>query len=140
MISIVDDDGVVREAAADLVSSLGYKTQTFASGEAFLESGQLEQTSCLITDIQMPGLNGLELQSRLLADGYRIPVIFITAFPTASAQQRAMSAGAVAFLSKPFEEISLVQSLAAALAQSEGQASRSDRRTSNATTDPDARA
>jgi FixJ family two-component response regulator len=140
MISIVDDDGVVREAAADLVSSLGYKTQTFASGEAFLESGQLEQTSCLITDIQMPGLNGLELQSRLLADGYRIPVIFITAFPTASAQQRAMSAGAVAFLSKPFEEISLVQSLAAALAQSEGQASRSDRGTSNAATDPDARA
>jgi FixJ family two-component response regulator len=124
MISIVDDDGVVREATADLVSSLGYKTQTFASGEAFLESGQLEQTSCLITDIQMPGLNGLELQSRLLADGYRIPVIFITAFPTASAQQRAMSAGAVAFLSKPFEEISLVQSLAAALAQCEGQVSR----------------
>jgi FixJ family two-component response regulator len=124
MISIVDDDGVVREATADLVSSLGYKTQTFASGEAFLESGQLEQTSCLITDIQMPGLNGLELQSRLLADGYRIPVIFITAFPTASAQQRAMSAGAVAFLSKPFEEISLVQSVAAALAQCEGQVSR----------------
>jgi FixJ family two-component response regulator len=117
MISIVDDDGVVREATADLVSSLGYKTQTFASGEAFLESGQLEHISCLITDIQMPGLNGLELQSRLLAEGYQIPVIFITAFPTASARHRAMSAGAVAFLRKPFEERSLIQSLEAALAR-----------------------
>jgi FixJ family two-component response regulator len=65
MISIVDDDGAVREATADLIDALGYQTQTFASAEAFLESGQLERTSCLITDIQMPGLNGLELQSRL---------------------------------------------------------------------------
>jgi FixJ family two-component response regulator len=110
-ISIVDDDGVVRAATADLISSLEYNTQTFASGEAFLESGQLARTSCLITDLQMSGLNGLELQSRLVDEGYQIPVIFITAFPTSGARQRAMSAGAVAFLSKPFEEESLLQSL-----------------------------
>src|SRR2546430_6875079 len=102
MISIVDDDVTVREATADLVGALGYQTRTFASGEAFLESGQLEHSSCLITDIQMPGLSGLELQSHLLADGCQIPIIFITAYPTASARQRAMNAGAVAFLSKPF--------------------------------------
>src|ERR1700750_1362978 len=108
MISIVDDDGTVREATADLVGALGYQTRTFASGEAFLESGQLEQTSCLITDIQMPGLNGLELQSRLLAAGCQIPVIFITAFPTAAARQQALNAGAVAFLRKAFWEQSFV--------------------------------
>jgi FixJ family two-component response regulator len=117
MISIVDDDGVVREATADLVSSLGYHTQTFASGEAFLETGQLQQTSCLITDLQMPGLTGLELQSRLLDGGHRIPVIFITAFPTTGVRQQAMNAGAVAFLTKPFEETSLIQSIEAALGQ-----------------------
>jgi FixJ family two-component response regulator len=119
MISIVDDDKVVREATADLVSSLGYPTRTFASADAFLEAGQLEHTSCLITDLQMPGLNGLELQSRLLDEGHRIPVIFITAFPTAGVRQRAMSSGAVAFLTKPFEEASLIQSIEAALAQIE---------------------
>jgi FixJ family two-component response regulator len=119
MISIVDDDGVVREATADLVSSLGYHTRTFASGEAFLEASELKETSCLITDFQMPGLDGLQLQSRLLDEGHRIPVIFITAFPTASVRQRAMSSGAVAFLTKPFEEASLIQSIEAALAQLE---------------------
>ena len=119
MISIVDDDVVVRDATADLVSSLGYHTQTFASGEAFLEIGQLQHTSCLITDLQMPGLTGLELQSRLLDEGHRIPVIFITAFPTTSVRQQAMSAGAVAFLTKPFEDVSLIQSIEAALSQIE---------------------
>ena len=119
MISIVDDDGVVREATADLVNALGYETRTFASGEAFLESGQLEHTACLITDLQMPGLSGLELQNRLRAEGYRIPVIFITAFPTASARERAISCGAVAFLTKPFAETCLIQSLATALARTD---------------------
>jgi FixJ family two-component response regulator len=119
-ICIVDDDGVVRDATADLINSLGYNAQTFASGEAFLESGQLAHISCLITDLQMPGLDGLELQSHLLDEGYRIPIIFITAFPTPSARQRAMNAGAVAFLSKPFEEASLLQSLAVALGQMDG--------------------
>jgi FixJ family two-component response regulator len=119
MISIVDDDEVVREATADLVSSLGYPTRTFVSGEAFLEAGQLEHTSCLITDLQMPGLNGLELQSRLHDEGHRIPVIFITAFPTASVRERAMSAGAVAFLTKPFKEALLIRSIEAAVAQIE---------------------
>jgi FixJ family two-component response regulator len=111
MISIVDDDEVVRAATADLVNSLGYEAQTFASAEQFLESGQVEHTSCIITDLQMPGLNGLELQSRLIAAGYRKPIIFITAFPTVGARERALEGGAIAFLNKPFREDSLIESL-----------------------------
>ncbi len=78
MISIVDDDKSVRESANSLLRSLGYATATFASGEEFLESGCLRDTECLITDVQMPGMNGVDLQRHLLATGYRTPVIFIT--------------------------------------------------------------
>src|SRR5262245_50006669 len=104
MISIVDDDALVREATADVVTSLGYEARTFASAEEFLASAHVKATSCLITDLQMPGLNGLELQSQLLAEGYDTPVIFITAFPKDKSRARALNAGAVAFLSKPCEE------------------------------------
>jgi len=96
MISIVDDDQAVREATKGLVRSLGYCTSTFSSAEEFLESDRLHDTSCLITDLNMPGLNGVELQSRLLADGYRMPIIFITAFSEETARARAMKAGAIA--------------------------------------------
>ena len=113
-ISIVDDDGVVREATADLVSSLGYHTRTFASGEAFLEAGKLEQTSCLITDFQMPGLDGLQLQSRLLEEGHRIPVIFITAHESAM-RPRLLHQGAVECLAKPFTDTALLDALNAAI-------------------------
>ena len=115
-VSIVDDDSVVREATADLVNSLGYNVTMFASGEAFLESGEVERVSCLITDLQMPSVTGLELQRRLLAAGHKTPIIFITAFPKGQARDRALSAGAVAFLTKPFEEATLIESLRAALA------------------------
>src|ERR1700751_938637 len=104
MISIVDDDDCVREAIGDLVQSLGHETATFESAEDFLESGRVADTSCLITDVQMPGLNGLELQSQLRADGHRTPVIFVTAFPEDKNRKRAMNGGAVGFLSKPFDE------------------------------------
>jgi CheY-like chemotaxis protein len=80
-ISIIDDDQFAREATGDLVQSLGYEVLTFESAERFLESGCLAETSCLITDLQMPGLSGLDLQSRLIEEGQRIPVIFVTAFP-----------------------------------------------------------
>jgi FixJ family two-component response regulator len=80
-ISIIDDDQTVREATGDLVQSLGYEVLTFESAERFLESGRLAETSCLIADLHMPGLSGLDLQSRLIAEGQRIPVIFVTAFP-----------------------------------------------------------
>lgn len=115
MISIIDDDPLVRDGIDDLVSSLGYKSLTFASSEEFLESGQLRNTACVITDLHMPGLNGLDLQQYLLTKGYRTPVIFITAFPDGKARERALKAGAVAFLSKPFEEKSLISAVGSAL-------------------------
>jgi FixJ family two-component response regulator len=104
MISIIDDDSIVREAVGDLVHSLGYEVTAFISAEDFLDYGRVAETSCLITDLQLPGLDGLELQAKLLADGYSLPIIFITAFPQETSRRRAMNAGAVAFLSKPFEE------------------------------------
>jgi FixJ family two-component response regulator len=115
VISIVDDDAFVREAIGDLIKSLGYTALTFASAEHFLESGRVEDTSCLIADLQMEGLSGLDLQSHLLDEGYDTPIIFVTAFPSARAQARALKAGAIAFLSKPFDEISLMSSIDLAL-------------------------
>jgi FixJ family two-component response regulator len=118
MISIVDDDDFVRESIGTLVESLGYEVATFDSAERFLESERLPQTSCLITDLQMPGLSGLDLQGRLVADGHCIPVIFVTAFPDEKFRVRAMSAGAVGFLSKPFDESLLISCLDSALSPS----------------------
>ena len=115
MISIVDDDDFVRESLRDLIESHGYGTATFESAEGFLGADCLPETSCLITDLQMPGLSGLDLQSRLIADGRRIPVIFVTAFPDEKFRVRAMSAGAVSFLSKPLDESSLINCLETAL-------------------------
>jgi len=115
VISIIDDDLMVRESTADLIISLGYQALTFDSGEQFLASGCLKDTACIITDLHMPGLNGLDLQSRLLAEGHRTPIIFITAYPKEAARSRALTAGAVAFLSKPFEESALISSLETAL-------------------------
>ncbi len=111
MISIVDDDKSVRESANSLLRSLGYATATFASGEEFLESGCLRDTECLITDVQMPGMNGVDLQRHLLATGYRTPVIFVTAHPEERLRKRALAAGALGFLSKPFREENLIACL-----------------------------
>ncbi len=111
MISIVDDDKSVREAANSLIRSLGYTTGTFASGEKFLKSGCLSDTECLITDVQMPGMSGVDLQSRLIADGNRTPVIFVTAHPDERLRERALHAGALGFLSKPISEESLIACL-----------------------------
>ena len=117
MISIIDDDLLVRESTADLISSLGHDALIFGSGEQFLASGRLKDTACIITDLHMPGLNGLDLQSRLLAEGHRTPIIFITAYPKDVARSRALNGGAVAFLTKPFEEGVLISSLETALEQ-----------------------
>jgi FixJ family two-component response regulator len=108
MIAIVDDDVAVRKATEQLVRSFGYSASTFASADEFLKSDQVHDTSCLITDLQMPGLSGLDLQDRLVARGHRIPIIFITAYPEDSARARAMKAGAVGFLSKPFTDAQLL--------------------------------
>lgn len=110
-ISIIDDDALARDGIRELVESLGYEVLTFVSAEHFLESGVVARTACLITDIQMPGLNGLELQEELQAQGYRTPIILITAYPSEQQRNRALRAGAIGFLSKPFEERSLVECL-----------------------------
>jgi FixJ family two-component response regulator len=115
LISIVDDDNSMREATEGLVRSLGYRAATFASAEEFLRSGSVDETSCLIADVRMPGLGGIELQRRLIAQGHLVPIIFITAFPEESARRSALATGAVGFLNKPFSEDSLLHCLEAAL-------------------------
>jgi len=111
VISIIDDDASVRVATNRLVRSLGYVAHTFASAEEFLASSRVNDTSCMIADVQMPGMSGIELQSHLLAQGRRLPIIFITAFPEESARTKALNAGAVCFLSKPFDGQTLVRHL-----------------------------
>jgi FixJ family two-component response regulator len=116
VISIVDDDACVREATKGLLESHGYAAEAFAAGEEFLESGYLDRTECLITDVWMPGgLGGIELQRRLLDDGHRIPIIFMTAKPEARIRTCALQAGAYGFLSKPFQEEVLFACLEKAL-------------------------
>lgn len=115
MISIVDDDESVRESTSSLVRSLGYRAAAFASAEAFLNSGCLDTTSCVITDIQMEGLSGVELQDRLAADGRDVPMIFITAFPDEQMEVRVIEAGAAGYLTKPFSDALLISCLKSAL-------------------------
>jgi FixJ family two-component response regulator len=118
VISVVDDDQSVRKAISALVRSLGYAVATFASAEDFLGSDRVEDTSCLITDVQMPGLSGVELQSRLMADGRRIPIIGIAALLEESIRAQMLEAGAVGFLSKPFSDECLIDCLGTALKSS----------------------
>ena len=99
MISIVDDDISVRESTKELIESLGYEALTFASAEEFLESHRISDTSCLITDLQMRGLSGIDLQRRLVEEGRGIPIIFITAFPNDKTRSHVLNAGAIGFLS-----------------------------------------
>jgi FixJ family two-component response regulator len=117
VISVVDDDESVREAIKGFIRSLGYVAATFASAEEFLKSERVHETACLITDVQMPGMSGIELQSRLIAKGHRLPIIFITAFPEAKARAQALAAGALGFLSKPFSDEKLISYLDEALAR-----------------------
>jgi len=114
-IAIVDDDEAVREAMKLLMRSLGYHASTFASADEFLNSEQLDDTSLLITDVQMPGLSGIDLQDLLIAEGHRIPIIFITGHPDDNARVRAVKTGAVAFLTKPVNVDHLVGHLEKAL-------------------------
>jgi FixJ family two-component response regulator len=115
VISIVDDDESVRIAMNSLVRSLGYIAHTFASAEDFLRSPRLNETSCLITDVQMPGMNGIELQTQLRAKGLRMPIVFITAYPDERTRARSLDAGAVCYLTKPFDEETLIGCLERAL-------------------------
>jgi len=109
VICIIDDDESVRVATRSLVRSLGFAAYTFESPEEFLHSPRVEDTSCLISDVRMPNMSGVELQSRLLALGRAIPIIFITAFPDETIRARALNAGAVAVLTKPFYGETLIK-------------------------------
>jgi len=115
MVAIVDDDDLMRSALQGLLKAVGLPAQAFASAEDFLKSGQQHQTGCLITDIRMPGMSGLELQAKLNAEACRIPTIFITAHGDEKMRMQALRAGAVEFLSKPFDDESLLESVRAAL-------------------------
>ena len=111
LISVVDDDESTRQSTALLIESFGFQAAGFESAESLLKSGQLGETLCLIIDVRMPGINGLQLQSHLAAAGYEIPIIFITAYDDRESRRRAMQAGAVAFLAKPFSDALLLQTL-----------------------------
>jgi FixJ family two-component response regulator len=117
VISIIDDDPSVRTATARLLRSMGFSVYAFASAQEFLSSPQLSETSCVIADVEMPGMSGLELQDYLIAHDHGMSVIFITAFPHDQVRERAVRAGAVCFLSKPFDEPQLLQCVERALAR-----------------------
>jgi FixJ family two-component response regulator len=114
-IAVVDDDDSVREATSNLLRLLGYSAASFASAEDFLKSDRVRDVSCLITDVQMPGISGVELQSRLISDGNLMPIIFLTAFPEEALRDRVLKGGALAYLTKPLEEHSLIACLEQAL-------------------------
>jgi FixJ family two-component response regulator len=115
LIAIVDDDDSMRSALQGLLKAVGLPALAFASGEEFLQSGQQRQTACLIADIRMPGMSGLELQAKLNAEHCRIPTIFITAHGDARLRMQALRAGAVEFLAKPFDDEALLESVRGAL-------------------------
>jgi len=111
LVSVVDDDESVRESLPDLLKEFGFTVQTFSSAQEFLSSDSLGQTKCLILDVVMPGMTGLELQQELRRDGHEIPVIFISAQKDAAIREQAFRQGAVKFLSKPFSDTVLLEAL-----------------------------
>jgi FixJ family two-component response regulator len=115
LVAIVDDDESVRNAVRGLMKAAGLAAQAFASAEEFLKSGQQHHAGCLIADIRMPGMSGLELQARLNAERCRTPIIFITAHGDAKMRMQALRAGAVEFLAKPFDDEALLETVRAAL-------------------------
>ena len=115
LVAIVDDDDSVRSALEGLLKAVGLPAHAFASAEEFMQSGQQSETSCLIADIRMPGMSGLELQAKLNAERCRIPIIFITAHGDEKMRMQALRAGAVEFLAKPFDDEALLETVRAAL-------------------------
>jgi FixJ family two-component response regulator len=115
LVAIVDDDELIRHSLNGLMKEAGFSTLAFTSAEEFLNSGELEHTACLIADIRMPGMSGLELQSKLNEGHHRIPIIFITAQGDEKMRMQALRAGAVEFLTKPFDDEVLLAHLRAAL-------------------------
>jgi FixJ family two-component response regulator len=118
LISIVDDDDSLRNSLDNLIRSVGFHAQGFSSAEAFLSSNQAHDTACLILDMRLPGMNGLELQRQIVAANWRIPIIFITSHADGDAEARALEAGAVDYLYKPFREEQLLNAIDAAMKHS----------------------
>jgi FixJ family two-component response regulator len=115
VISIVDDDPSVREGTVDLIKAMGFVAEAFERAEDFLKSNQLHSTSCLIADMRMPGMTGLELHSRLVRSGNSIPTILITAFPDDRDRSHALKAGVICYLAKPFKDDDLLACVRSAL-------------------------
>ena len=114
IVAIIDDDESVRATTDSLVRSLGYIVHTFASAEEFLRSNRLDDFACVMADVQMPGMSGVQLQDHLRAREYRVPFIFFTAFPDERTRAQALAAGAICYLTKPFDGDKLIQCLQAA--------------------------
>lgn len=117
-VSIVDDDESVRNAISSLVRSMGMESRVFSSANEFIDSGLEAESDCLITDIQMPGLSGTDLQQQLLAQGSKLPIIVVTAYPDIAIRQHVLSNGAVCFLAKPFDASALIACIETALKSS----------------------
>jgi two-component system response regulator FixJ len=117
IVSIVDDDESLRRSLRNLLGSVGFRVETFASAEAFLESDHQEQTGCLVLDLRMPGMDGFDLLRHLSSVGARIPTVILTAHGDEEARQRSLQAGAGAFLSKPFNGNALLDAVRTALNQ-----------------------
>jgi FixJ family two-component response regulator len=115
LIAVVDDDETFRRAVTSFIRSLGCTVLHFASAEDFFKSSHLHDTHCVISDVQMPGMNGIELQDQLIAQGHRLPIIFVTAFPEMKERARSLAAGAICFLGKPFNDEELITCLNRAL-------------------------
>jgi FixJ family two-component response regulator len=120
VISVIDDDASVRTATNNLLSSHGYLVHTFASAQDFLQSARLGDSSCVVADVQMPVMSGLDLLTHMRTRGNDAPFIFITAFPDESVRARALKAGAVGFLAKPFAGPALINCIETALKRHRG--------------------
>jgi FixJ family two-component response regulator len=117
LIAIVDDDPLVRDSIDSLVRSEGLATAMFAGGSDLLDYDKAADVGCIVTDLNMPGMTGLELQEKIVKIGWRVPIIFMTAFPTPVAQAQAMAAGAMRFLTKPVDPDELLDAIGQAIAQ-----------------------
>jgi|SRR5258705_7414269 FixJ family two-component response regulator len=115
VVGVVDDDAGIRHALGVLLRSAGFRVATFASAEDFLASGQLVTTACLILDLQMPGMDGLDLQQRLIDDGHRVPIVVLTAHGDDAVRNRALAAGALRLLKKPVDGEALLEAVSFAL-------------------------
>jgi FixJ family two-component response regulator len=115
LISVVDDDASVRSATVDLLASVGFICEAFASAEAYLQADAADRTLCLILDVRMPGLNGLELQRLLTDQGRIVPIIFITSFPDERVRRQAIEGGAICYLAKPYRVEELLECIRLAL-------------------------